>query len=340
MNDRERMVASFVSAAGWSDARRSDLAGDASSRRYLRLTGPTGETSVVMEAPPEMRESVRSFLTIARHLHALGLSPPAVLAEDGAKGLVLLEDLGDAVFARLLDRRPDEEVTFYGAAAEALAIVQGAAPPSGLVRFDPRHMAGLIRIVFEWYRPALAEDAPSDAEDFVILVEEVLSDLTPEPSVLALRDFHAENLIWLPDRSGPARVGLLDFQDAVIAHPAYDLVSLLHDARRDIAHETRAATTRRFLDLTGHDDECFAPAAAALSAQRNLRILGVFARLALRDGKPGYLRFMPRVWRLLLRDLAHPRLAALEARVLRDLPAPDAAALARLEARCATPVPL
>lgn len=337
MNEREHMVASFLSASGWSDARRSALAGDASSRRYLRLTRLSGETSLLMEAPREMNESVRSFLTIARHLGALGMSAPTILAEDRAQGLVLLEDFGDALFARLLDRSPEEEVTLYGAAAEALAVVQRTAPPSGLIRFDPRHMADLIRIVFDWYRPAITCGARSETDDFVILVEQILAELVPDPTVLALRDFHAENLIWLPDRSGPACVGLLDFQDAVIAHPAYDLVSLLHDARRDIADETRAATTRRFLDLTGHDDECFAPAAAALSAQRNLRILGVFARLALRDGKPGYLRFMPRVWRLLLRDLAHPRLAALEGRVLRDLPAPDATALARLEARCATP---
>jgi aminoglycoside/choline kinase family phosphotransferase len=183
-------------------------------------------------------------------------------------------------------------------------------------------MADLARLVFDWYAPGTAS---ADAEDMTARLRDTLARTAPEPTVLSLRDFHAENLLWLPDRTGPARVGLLDFQDAVVAHPAYDLVSLLNDARRDVSEETRAATVRHFLDLTGHAEPPFAAASAALSVQRNLRILGVFARLARRDGKTGYLRFLPRVWRLLLRDLDHPALTDVRETALRLLPPPEAA---------------
>jgi aminoglycoside/choline kinase family phosphotransferase len=210
----------------------------------------------------------------------------------------------------------------YVAAAGVLAVLHRAPPPTGLTRFTPEVMADLARLVFEWYAPGTP---PADAEELTDRLRDTLARTAPEPTVLSLRDFHAENLLWLPDRSDPARVGLLDFQDAVVAHPAYDLVSLLNDARRDVSDATRAATIRHFLDLTGHAEAPFLGAAAALSVQRNLRILGVFARLSGRDGKTGYLRFMPRVWRLLLRDLDHPALAEVRDVALRLLPPPEAA---------------
>jgi len=334
MPERDALVAAFAASAGWGAAEMSPLAGDASNRRYLRLHRAPGETAVLMDAPRDRGEDVAPFVSIAGHLAALGLSAPRLLARDVPDGLLLLEDLGDAVFARLVSADPSREAPLYIAAAEALATLQRSPPLAGLVRFTPQTMADLVRIVFEWYAPA----APAgDSEVLVARLYEALAATAPEPSVLALRDFHAENLIWLPEREGAARVGLLDFQDAVIAHPAYDLVSLLHDARRDVTDETRAAVIRHFLDLTGHEAGPFAAAAASLSAQRNLRILGVFARLARRDGKAGYLRFMPRVWRLLLRDLEHPALADVREAALRVLPAPEDIAAA--EVPCAAPAP-
>jgi N-acetylmuramate 1-kinase len=334
MTDRDRLIADFVEIAGWGGAVVSPLAGDASNRRYLRLARPMGESAVVMDAPPGTGEDVRPFLRIARQLSAQGLSAPRVLASEPHQGLLLLEDLGDALFAGEVARAPETEAPLYVAAAETLVEVQRAPAPEGLVRFDPAHMAGLTRIAYEWYAPG-----DTGAEAAVALIGEALSATAPEPSVLALRDFHAENLLWLPHRDGPARVGLLDFQDAVVAHPAYDVISLLDDARRDVADETRNAVLRRFLDLTGIEADGFAAACAAISVQRNLRILGVFARLSRRDGKTRYLSYLPRVWRLLLRNLDHPRLAPLRARLLADLPPPDARTLARLETPCATPVP-
>jgi aminoglycoside/choline kinase family phosphotransferase len=320
MPDRDALIDAFARRAGWGTALRRPLAGDASNRRYLRLVRDTGETAVLMDAPPDRGEDVRPFIVIARHLAAVGLSAPAVLAEDVPAGLLLLEDLGDDLFARLA-ADPAMESPLYLAAAETLVALHRSPPPGGLVRFTPEAMAELARLVFEWYAPGTPEDA---AEGLVMRLRDVLETAAPEPSVLSLRDFHAENLLWLPGRKGAARVGLLDFQDAVIAHPAYDLVSLLHDARRDVGEETRSATFRHFLDLSGHDAAPFMAAAAALSAQRNLRILGVFARLAGRDGKTSYLRFLPRVWRLLNRDLDHPALGPLRDAALRLLPAPEA----------------
>lgn len=336
MTEPGKSLDSFLKNAGWSEAARLSIAGDASARRYYRLRRPSGETAVLMDAGMGAAEETAAFAAIAQHLRSLGLSAPALLAEDPAFGLLLLEDLGDEGFTRLLERDPSREASLYTQTAEALAVVQGARPPQGLTRFDPAYMADLVRITFDWYRPAVAEVPAHDMEGFLGLLEDTLADLAPNPSALALRDFHAGNLIWLADRTGPARVGLLDFQDAVVAHPAYDLVSLLHDARREVSESTRASTTRRFLDLTGLEHESFAAAAAVVSVQRNLRILGVFARLALRDGKTAYLRFLPRVHYLIRRELAHPRLAALAAGVAREIPPPDAAALSRLEATCAT----
>jgi aminoglycoside/choline kinase family phosphotransferase len=330
MPDRDALIAAFAHRAGWGTALRRPLAGDASNRRYLRLLRDSGETAVLMDAPPERGEDVRPFIAIATHLSALGLSAPAILAEDAPAGLLLLEDLGDDLFARLAVD-PARETPLYLAAAEVLAALHSAPPPSGLVRFTPETMADLVRLVFDWYAPGTPDRA---AEEIVGRLRDVLEARAPDPTVLSLRDFHAENLLWLPGRAGPARVGLLDFQDAVIAHPAYDLVSLLHDARRDVTGETRAATLRHFLDLTGQAEESFVAAAAALSTQRNLRILGVFARLAGRDGKTGYLRFLPRVWSLLLRDLDHPDLARLRKAALSVLPSPDNV---RPEAPCPTP---
>ena len=328
MPDRDAQIDAFLRSAGWGAAERRPLAGDASNRRYLRLVGESGATAVLMDAPPDRGEDVRPFLAIARHLAGIGLSAPAVLAEDTPTGLLLLEDLGDGLFARLAGD-PATEATLYTAAAETLAALHAVPPPDGLVRFTPETMADLARLVFDWYAPSA-----EGGEALVSLLREALERAAPEPTVLSLRDFHAENLLWLPDRTGPARVGLLDFQDAVIAHPAYDLVSLLQDARRDVGEATRAATVRRFLDLTGQEAAPFMAAAAALSAQRNLRILGVFARLAGRDGKAGYLRFLPRVWRNLNRDLDHPALSRLRETALRLLPPPETF---MDEARCPAP---
>ncbi len=332
MPDRGGQIQRFLANTDWSDAARATLAGDASNRRYLRLTRADGSTAVLMDAPPERGEDVRPFLRIADHLRSLGLSAPAILARDAGTGLLLLEDLGDALFARVLEDRPDREAQLYTAATELLADLHRHDPPPDLATYGPEVMADRAALALDWY--AGGADAATRAA-FVEAIASDLSHLATPLDVLVQRDYHAENLLWLPDRAGIARVGLLDFQDAMKGHRAYDLVSLLQDARRDVPRETEQAMIARYLDRTGLDAAGFQAAYHALGAQRNLRILGVFARLGLRDGKPRYLHLMPRVWGYLMRDLAHPDLARMRRLVESALPAPSPRTLTAIQARCA-----
>ncbi len=340
MPDRAASIHAFLDRAGWAAATRRPLAGDASNRRYLRLTLPGHGNAVLMDAPPERGEDVRPFVRIARHLVGLGLSPPEILASDEGQGFLLLEDLGDAIYTRVLASGVSDEAMLYRVAADALAVVQGSDPPPGIGAFDPPLMAELAILAWDWYARGLA-GAPAPAHLAVVRdrIEDTLAAIAPARQVLVLRDYHADNLIWLPDRVGAARAGLLDFQDALLGHPAYDLVSLVNDARRDVPQPIKSATVRHFLDLTGHEAGPFLAAAATVSAQRNLRILGVFARLSMHFGKPGYIRLIPRVWGHLMRDLEAPGLASLRTLVVADLPPPSAGALSRLESQCTPAAP-
>ena len=338
MPDRQTLAARFLDAAGWAGARRAGLAGDASHRRYERLAAGTGETAVLMDAPPGTGEDVRPFLAIARHLSGLGLSAPRILAADAEHGFLLLEDLGDDLFARLLARDPSRETGFYAAATDVLVELHRQPAPEGLAAYDARTMPPLAALAFDWYLAGASGTAPREAARGALtgaMAEALAAHAAAPRPVLVLRDYHAENLIWLPDRQGPARVGLLDFQDARAGHPGYDLISLIEDARRDVSEPTRAAAIRRYLDATGTAGEPFGAALASLGAQRNLRILGVFARLSMLYGKPHYVDLIPRVWQHLQRDLSHPALARL-ARAAAPLPAPSPAILQRLKDLCGT----
>jgi aminoglycoside/choline kinase family phosphotransferase len=333
-NPRASLLARFLDAAGWAGAIRSPLAGDASNRRYERLRGgPGGQQAVLMDAPPEKGEDVRPFVTIARHLIGLGLSAPRILAEDDQNGFLLLEDLGDDLFARVCSAHPDREEELYAAAVDVLARLHRRPPPAFCPDYGPGRMAELAGLAFDWY----AQDTISGPKNaFSLEIESVLSRFAPARPVLVLRDYHAENLLWLPDRRGTARVGLLDFQDAACGHPAYDLVSLIEDARRDVPPALAEAMIERYIEASGQDAEAFRAAAAAIAAQRNLRILGVFARLSLHFGKPGYVNLIPRVWGHLMNDLTHPELARLRALVIEGLPEPTPDLLSDLRAKCRT----
>lgn len=314
MSDRATLSRTFLQRAGWGDAARSKLAGDASFRKYERLNR-NGEPAVLMDAPPP-QEDIRPFMRIARHLDSLGYSAPRILAEDAEHGFLLLEDLGDDLFARLLKSGGDER-RLYEAAIDFLLDLHRHPAPADLAPYNETRLIDEAQLFTDWYLPALTgRDTPTNIRQafrflFGILAPEVGMDSTPDRRILVLRDFHAENLIWLPERSGSARLGLLDFQDAVAGHPAYDLVSLLEDARRDVDPELAEAMLQRYIAGSGVDDAAFRRAYAILGAQRNIRIIGIFTRLWKRDGKPHYQAFMPRMWGLLERDLAHPALADL-----------------------------
>lgn len=336
MTERETLIRTFLIGAGWGDAARAPLAGDASPRRYERLQSATGMTAVLMDAAPELGQDVGPFLTIAAHLAGLGLSAPRVLAADAALGLLVLEDLGDALFARVTKARPDLEIRLYSSAIDVLIALFPHQPPKGLLDLDPIRMAEIARLAVDWYVPGITGKTCDRAGDFDGVMAECARDLVTGPQVLMLRDYHAENLIWLPDRNGPAAVGLLDFQDAMAAHPAYDLVSILQDARRDVPEALEAAMVARYCTATGQEATQFAAVYALMGAQRSLRILGIFARLSMHFAKPGYVDLIPRVWRHLNRNLAQPALAPLAALCQRLLPAPTSAGLQRIKDKCGT----
>lgn len=293
----------FLAASPAARWRREPLAGDASGRRYERLRGPAG-TAILMDARAE-RASVAPFLRIAAHLRTLGLCPPAVIQADEAGGLLLLEDLGPETLAGWLARRPADEGPLYEAATDLLPRLRALPPPDGLPILSPSRLAGMVE-------PLLDGADPRAGALLVGRLREALEAHAPEADALSLRDFHASNLVWREGREGSDRLGLLDFQDAVAAHPLYDLASLLRDARREVAEGTADAMLRRAAEALGRPQGRAAGALAALAVARNLRIVGVFRRLAAR-GRAGYLAFLPRVRAHLARDLAHPALAALRA---------------------------
>ncbi len=329
---RSAEIAAFLNGAGWARARRVPLAGDASARRYERLTsGPGGGRAVLMDAPPALCPTTGAFVEIATHLRGLGFSAPRIFAADIPRGLLLLEDLGDDLFARVARANPGAAPELYAAAIDVLIALHKAPPPPDLGALENAGLARMIGVTYEWYCPD-----PGGKQAAMQALHTALDGIAPFTPVLALRDFHAENLIWLPGRKGVARVGLLDFQDAFSGHPAYDLISLTRDARRDVSQDLAAQISARYIAATGQDAAAFRRASAILAVQRNLRILGVFARLARRDGKPGYIPFIPRVWGHLMRDLAHPALGDLRAILARDLPEPDDDFLNKLRASCKT----
>ncbi len=332
MSDRAFALTAFLARSGWGSAERHHLAGDASDRRYERLR-LGGATAVLMDNPPGGADDPAAFSAMARHLRGLGLSAPAILAEDLDQGFLLLEDLGDDLFARLVHADPSREAELYTAAADVLLHLQAAAPPPGLPNLSAEDWASAAGFALDWYAFAATGTRP-DPAGFHAALAQALTAYADGPRVLILRDFHAENLIWLPGRQGLARVGLLDFQLGQLGLPGYDLVSLLQDARRDVNPDTEARVIAHFVAAVGTDPQTFAAQYATLGAQRALRILGVFVRLGLFAAKPGYLTLLPRVWTQLQTNLAHPALADLRAVCDRLLTAPTPDLLQKIRKQC------
>ena len=318
MGEREAEIRAFLRDAGMAEAARRPLAGDASARRYERV-----DDLVLMDcAEPG---TVAAWLEVGDRLSAAGLSVPRIEAADAGRGLVLLEDLGDGALSRVSAARPALEAGLYAAAADVLGPL-GAVSPDGLPDHGGR-LADGVRIACEWYAPEAA-----GAADNLVAATAAALDALPGLRVLIHRDYHADNLFWLPARRGVARMGLIDFQDAGSGPWGYDLASLLRDVRRDVSDAACKAAMAR-MDRPDHPDA--ERAVAACGAVRGLRILGVFARLAARDGKAGYLGWLPRTWALLQGDLAHPALADLRAVVRDALPAPTPERLEAMRAPAA-----
>jgi N-acetylmuramate 1-kinase len=324
MSERRRLRAEFIVRSGWGDAKESLLAGDASFRRYFRLTRGR-HTAVVMDAPPP-HEDVRPFVRICRHLRRLGLSVPEILAENDADGFLLLEDLGDDTFARVLEGGGDERELYLRATDVLVAIYR--APKHGLLpglgAYKGEALIDAAMLLPEWYLPAATRRAATDDDvaSYRAVWRESLAHLPPCDDALLLRDYHKDNLLWLSARAGVRACGLLDFQDAQQGHPSYDLVSLIEDARRDVSPGVYDACLARYLGATGLDEKDFATGFALMAAQRHARVIGLFIRLLKRDGKPEYLPHLPRVWRLFERALQHEALRPLRGWVDSRLPPP------------------
>ena len=324
MSERAAAVTAFLARAGWGDAEPVPLPGDASFRRYVRLARG-GESALLMDAAPP-QEDVRPYCAVARLLNSLGLSAPRILAEDFAHGLLVIEDFGDDTFTRLLAAGADE-ADLYALATDCLValnrrFVRGLA--GELQPYDDARLLTEAALLVDWYLPAIAghPTEPSLRTEYLDLWRRLLPLARDVPETLVLRDFHVDNLMRLQGGEGVARCGLLDFQDAVLGPMSYDLVSLLEDARRDVPPELADAMRARFLAaFPALDRAAFDRSYAVLGAQRNAKIIGIFTRLCVRDGKPGYLPHIPRVWRLLEHDLADPDLLPMRRFLARHIPA-------------------
>lgn len=333
MADRNATLCAFLTDAGWSTATRHVLAGDASSRRYERLE-MSGQSAILMDAPPDAAANVLRFVHVAQWLADRGYSAPRILAEAAADGFLLLEDLGDDLVARLVSGDPSREAPLYSAVTDFLLDLHRHAPPEFVSPLDGPALADLTGLTAQWYLPGIGAPRSAAADDLPALIEDAYTRLDHERPVLALRDFHAENLIWLPERVGAARLGLLDFQDAVAAHPAYDLVSALQDARRDVSTHVETAERTRYARQKGLEQGRFNTIYALLGLQRSIRILGVFSRLCMAMGKDHYVDLIPRTWRYIERNAAHPELAGIARVLTAALPPPTAERLKRIKDQC------
>ncbi|MGQ0659942.1 aminoglycoside phosphotransferase family protein [Sphingosinicella sp.] len=303
-------AAAFLAAHGWGGAEIRPLAGDASFRRYFRVIHGA-RRAVLMDAPPP-HEDPRPFIAVAEWLAEAGLSAPAILACDLNQGLLLIDDFGDARFRETADAAPDRERLLYEGAIDLLVHLHDKPPMAGLREHGLDLWLDEVTLFADWYCPALGLDV--DREAFLEAWRDALAPVAADglSPVTVLRDYHAENLMLVDGREGIAHLGLLDFQDAVAGHPAYDLASVLEDARRDVPPEIERDMLARYMAATGCDP-AYEVAYWALAAQRNTRILGVFTRLWKRDGKLHYTGYQPRMWGLLERDLEHASLAGVKA---------------------------
>ena len=360
-SDREALKAEFLARAGFGDAARQPLAGDASTRRYERLTTPAGESLIFMDQPPAVESApcppdataaeriasgynasarlaagrIEAFIAAADFLRSRGLSAPTVVAADPEHGLAVLEDLGDDLYARLIEQGTAEE-PLYAAAVDALVALHAVSPPERLegagdswplLAYDDLALKTGSDLFLEWW-PKFSGQSPFDEAAkaewerlWAPIRQRGDAAATGPLGVFAHRDYHAENLIWLPGRDGVARVGMLDFQDALKAHPAWDLLSLLQDARRDVPRELEAAMLERYLSArSGVDRQGFLSDYRALAALNAARILFIFARQVAGFQRPRYTAFMPRTWRHLERNLEAPGLEGLKAWFDREVP--------------------
>lgn len=356
-DDRAEAMAAFLKKAGWAGAAQTRLPGDASTRGYLRLIH-NGRSAMLLDqpqtaetpaAPAQATEAERRalgynavarlagadtarFVAVANFLRARGLSAPEIYADDPALGFVLSEDLGENLYADMLTAGANE-TELYGSAIDTLAKLHMETAGANICEGMPLHAYDDVALIAEtdlmteWFLPH-ALGRPSHADEIAQhrdLWRTILKPVLEAPTFFVHRDYHAQNLLWLPAREGVAKVGIIDFQDAVAGARSYDLISLIEDARRDVPSALATSMITRYLDAMRKQgapltEDATRAEIAIMAAQRNTKIAGIFARLAKRDNKPRYLGYLPRVWNYLNRDLEHPALASLKAWYDRIIP--------------------
>jgi aminoglycoside/choline kinase family phosphotransferase len=348
MSDRAEQLRDFLVSAGWGDATLTALAGDASTRHYLRATRG-GTTAMVMDQPqsaesppapagadPDLRQRLgynavarlagadcSRFVAVSEYLRRRGISTPQIYAWDASEGFVLSEDLGNTLYVDMIEAGHDA-MELYRTAVDILLRLHEEPAPSYLTdniplfRYDELAQLAEIDLFAEWYLPLVLgrKASAAEANEHRALWASTLSRLASNIPVFVHRDYHAQNLMWITQRTGLARTAVIDFQDAVAGSAAYDLVSLLEDARREVPRELAEAMLEHYLKersgSPGFDIQIFESEKAIMAAQRNTKIIGIFSRLYVRDGKPRYLTMIPRVWSYLEMDLHHPVLVPLK----------------------------
>ena len=320
MTEREEHKKKFLTKNDLLFAPAEAITSDASNRKYFRLTKGV-KTIILMDSNPETNEPINNFIYFTNFLRAHNFSAPKIYDADIPNGLLLLEDLGKSNFAKILKTKPNIETIVYEEAANQLINMQGKETPKLAKPYSIEILIKESLLFFQWY---LGEKNSSRlSTQFVSLLTPLLQKIKQTKPTLVLRDFHAENLIWIDDRTHFQRVGLLDYQDALIGHPAYDIASLLKDARRDVTIELHDHILNYYLYMTKQNKDLFMRDYSILSAQRNLKIIGIFTRLSIRDNKKNYLNLIPRVWKNLEDDFTHPELKNLSEFIIASAPFPN-----------------
>lgn len=316
---RSEQIARFLAQHGWSAATHMPIDQDASKRNYSRLLNGQMR-AILMDTPPEAAESTRSFEHIATYLRGINLGAPEIYACDHDLGAMIVQDLGTLRFADEFRTAPELQAQRYDAAIDALAHLAQSAPCPNLSQMGENEYLKLLDRLFDFY---LCDPIPeSQKVEFLTQLAIHARPVFNTKFCTTLRDCHAENLIWTSNATRLARVGIIDFQDAVLSHPCYDVVSLLYDVRRDMDLALRDQLLDKFCQTMGYDADQFSHTCAVLNLMRSLRILGGFARLAAQDGKHHYLNWTPRAWGFVTQALAHPQLAPLRALITSTIPAP------------------
>ena len=325
MNSRIDAQKTFLANAGWAGAAIAPLAADASFRSYHRVS-KGDRAAVLMDAPPE-HEDITPFVRVAKYLTQHGFSAPRIIFEDEKRGFLLLEDLGDQTYTRELAAGGDEAM-LYELAIDTLAqLHETAAPenlPADIPPYDMDRLMAEVMLFVDWYVPAASDRNLGQVArgDYEAVWQETFAALASRRETLVLRDYHVDNLMWLQDRTGTAQCGLLDFQDALSGARAYDLMSLLEDARREVAPDLKEHMIQRYLvAMEDMDEAALRHDMAILGAGRHAKVIGIFTRLSRRDGKSQYLAHIPHVWSLLENSLAHPALSSVANWFKRHVPA-------------------